>query len=350
MKKKVFAICLSVVVLVALIAVLVLGCTGGACTGEIEVKATLCDDPWEGAVQYKLTGPGATAPTVINGNNVTALFDNVDCGDWILSDVSGGPPGAYLVDVTPNSTQTLTGGGTITFTLNFELDQDAWIEFDTWTINGIPIEELEYGEEWWYDDGYYYAEVDWCDVIDVEYIQCVDGCEERQVTLNETDELLIHYAWGDPLVPPEPEVFEVHVLNDWCAVNKTAGPEGPVGEKLDQVPSFMGETVNRCETYLLPMCVNMTLDVETSWQLEKCLNYTKEINWLHIGECEPPPPDGDSPCCVLFDLLIPKPGTYGFELSSRAAVELVDDEDVNPENNSTDWCTPLRLYVYWYPL
>jgi hypothetical protein len=331
MKKKVFAICLSVVVLVALIAVLVSGCTGEQCIGEIEVKATLCDAPWEGPVNYTLTGPGATAPTVINGNNVTALFDDVDCGDWTCAYVSGGPPGAYLVDITPNPTQTLTSGGNITFTLNFELDQDAWIESvgETWTINGIPIEQYP---EAHYEDGYWYADVTWCDVIDVHYTQGVDGCEGRLVTLNETDELEIHYAW------PEGEPILVEVLNDWCAVNKTATPEGPPPEKLGQVPSYMGDPVEPHEEYPLPYCMNVTLDVETSWELVKEINYIKEIRWLHIGECYDPPCDW----CVLFNLLAPGPG-FGFEMRSRAAVALVDDVDVDPENNSTGWSTPLRL-------
>ena len=342
MKKKIFSIWSVLLLLVVSIAVVIPGCDG-ACTGEIEVKATLCDAPWEGAVQYTLTLPGATAPTIINGNSVNATHSGVDCGNWTCEYVSGGPPDAYLVDITPPSPQEVSDGGTITFTLNFEENQDAGIVFETWTINGIPIEELEYGVEWWYEAGYYYALVTWCNVIDVHYTQWVDGCEERQVTLNETDELLIHYAWYEG-EPPTPEVVEVHVLDDWCAVNKAVEPEGPDGEKLAQVPSFMGEPVKYCDYKLLPLCVNMTLDVETSWELEKCLNYTKTINWLHIGECEPPPPGGDSPCCVLFDLLVPGPG-FGIELRSRASVELVDDVDANPENNSTGWSPPLVLIV-----
>ena len=120
MRRKISPIWSVLLVLVVSIAVFVPGCEGEACTGEIEVKATLCDAPWEGDVQYTLTGPGAAAPTVIDGTNVTALFDNVDCGDWTCEYVSGGPPGAYLVDITPDPTQEVTSGETITFTLNFE--------------------------------------------------------------------------------------------------------------------------------------------------------------------------------------------------------------------------------------
>jgi len=335
MRNRLYAIWSILLVLIVSIAVVVPGCDGGACTGDIEVKATLCDAPWTGAVQYKLTGPGATAPTIINGNSVNATHSGVDCGNWTCEHVSGGPPGAYLVDITPDPTQEVTSGDTITFTLNFEEEQDAWIDSvgETWTINGIPIEE--YGEAY-YEDGYWYAWVTWCDVIDVHYQQGVDGCEGRQVTLNETDELEIHYYW-----PVEGASVMVEVYNDWCAVNKTVEPEGPEGEKLGQVPSFMGEDVNKGATYFIPWCSDMTLDVETSWQLEKCLNYTKSINWLHIGECFDPPCDW----CVLFNLNIGEPGT-NYELRSRASVALVDDVDADPENNSTDWSTPLRIITW----
>ena len=338
MKKKIFSIWSVLLILVVSIAVLVPGCDG-ACTGDIEVKATLCDAPWPGAVQYTLT-PESGSP--INGTSVNATHSGVDCGNWTCAYVSGGPPG-YFVDITTSPTQEVTNGAVITFTLNFEEDQDAGIVFETWTINGVPIEDLEYGEEWWYDDPYYYALVTLCDVIDVHYTQWVDGCKERLVALNETDELLIHYAWYEGEGEP-PEFVEVHVLDDWCAVTKTVEPQGPDGEKLDQVASFMGETVKYCDYEFLPWCVNMTLDVETSWELVKCLNYTKTINWLHIGSCfeGPPPPQGPSPCCVLFDLLVPGPG-FGIELRSRASVELVDDEDADPKNNSTGWSPPLVL-------
>jgi len=100
MKKKIFSIWSVLLILVVSIAIVVPGCT--PTTGTIEVKATLCGDPWPaqgtGAVGYTLTGPGAP----INGTNVTASF-TVDPGTWSCGNVSGGPPNAFLESITPPS-------------------------------------------------------------------------------------------------------------------------------------------------------------------------------------------------------------------------------------------------------
>ncbi len=337
MRRKIFSIWSVLLVLFLSLAVLIPGCEGEGeeCTGEIEVKATLCDAAWEGAVNFTLTGPEEEH---ITGTHVPALFDDITCGEWNLCFDSLRPDDAWLKEITPSANQTVSEDGTITFTLNFELEQDAVIDFLYWTVNGEPV--TDYEEEY---GGYYYAEATWCDNIDVHYIQRVDGCEGRQVTLNETDELLIHYYLYEGVGEPDP--VYVWVLDDWCAVNKTATPEGPPSEKLSQVPSYEGEPVEEgYEEYPIPYGVDTTLDVQTSWQLEKCVNYTKSINWLHIFECTPNPPDGDSACCVLFDLMVSGPG-YGFELWSRASIELAGDEDINLDNNSTGWSPPLILMI-----
>ena len=346
MRKGFFGICLSLVIAIVLIGVFVPGCDPET-KGSIGVHATLCGSPWpqegSGFVEFTLT-PASGSP--INGHALGIWAYLIEPGTWTCSHVSGGPAGAYLDSITPSATQSVSAGEITNFTMNFELEQDAWIRFETWTIDGVPIAEWQGGDT--YYDGEercWYAWVAHCNVIDVHYTQYVDGCEGYEVTLNETDELSIHYLEADPIEPPVPEVFEVRVLNDSCAVNKTAEPEGPDAEKLGQVPSYEGGPVKEGEQYVIPFCQNITLDVETSWQLEKCLNYTKSINWLHIGECY------DPPCgwCSVFDLLSPKPGVYVFELRSHASVELVDDVDVNPHNNSTGSSTPLKLIVL-FPL
>jgi len=325
MKKRLYAIWSILLVLVVSIAVLGSGC-GGAAQGTIEVEATLCGEAWEGDVDYTLTPASGSA---VDGAEVDSF--TVGVGEWTCEYVSGGPPGAYLVDITPDPTQTVSDGGNITFTLEFEKEQDAWIEFLTWTINGIPIEEWE--GYWNYEEGLgYYAEVTCWDIIDIHYTQGVDGCEGYEVTLNETDELVIHYV-----VPEEGDPIGLYVLNDWCAVNKTVEPEGPDGVKLGQVPSFNGEPVEEEDELILPYCVNQTLDVETSWELVKCLNYTKTVRWFHIWEC------GEPPCCVLFNFMVPAPG-FAFQLWPYACVELVDDVDVNPENNCIEG-PPLYLQI-----
>lgn len=310
MRKKILTICLSYVVLVALIVVLIPSCApAGGCT--IEVKATFCGLSWNGSVQYTLNGPGATA-SPITGANVSANF-TVRAGNWTCDYVSGGPAGAYLESITPSATQDVSGGGTITFTLKFELEQDAGIDFLHWTVNGDPIESLEH-------------EVVPCQIIDVDFHQWVNGCPESVTAVNETSWLQITQDEG----PPGVQLF---VLNDWCALNKT--PEPP--DKVAQVPSFDGDPVERAE--LLPLEVPVDLDVETSWELVKETDYTKSINWLGISVVEPA-----EHLCVLFELILPGPGVYQFTLVASAEVELVDDEDINPDNNYAE-STPLLLTV-----
>jgi hypothetical protein len=331
MRKGFFAICSVLLILLVSIAALIPGCAGEQeeeeeeeCT--INVEATLCGEAWQGPVNYKLI-PESGSPVV--GTEIPGSF-TVDCGDWTGEYVSGGPGDAYLVDITLDQ-----AGNTSTVTLNFELEQDAWIEFDTWTINGVPIEEWKGVWDYVPKLGYYAEVTEW-DVIDIHYTQGVDGCEGYQVTLNETDELVIHYV-----VPEEGDPIGFYLLDDWCAVNKTVEPDGPTAEKLAQVPSFNGEPVNEKDELLLPWCVNTTLDVETSWELEKCLDYTKSVRWFYIAHC------GEEPCCVLFNFAVPWPG-FAFQLWPSACVELVDDVDVNPDNNCIEG-PPLYLQIVGHP-
>jgi len=317
MRKRFLAICSVLITAIVLVA-MVPGCDGVTCIGEIEVKATLCDAPWEGNVTYTLTGPGATAAP-ITGTNVTALFDEVECGNWTCAYVAGGPAGAYLVDITPSPTQSVSGGGAINFTLNFELEQDASIEFLIWTINGEPVTPNT-------PQTPYY--VDWGDTIDVHYAQHVAGCQGKVVAVNETSELSIHYAAGVD------QVF-VYVANNWCAVVKEPEPI----EKVSQVPSFNGEPVQPGEHFELILCQPAILDVETIWLLEKCTDYTKTINWLGISTG---PEEHE---CVLFELPAVPVFDLDFTLVSSVEVELVDDEDVNPENNYAE-SPPLYLRVW----
>jgi hypothetical protein len=112
--KRLVAIYSVLVVAIVLLAVLVPSCGGGNYT--VEVNATLNGSPWEGAVQYRLTTPTAGEPF---GGTIVPKSFALPTGTWTCTYVSGGPPGAFLVSITPSATQTLSTGGTITFTLNF---------------------------------------------------------------------------------------------------------------------------------------------------------------------------------------------------------------------------------------
>jgi len=336
-KKKIFSIWSVLLILLVSIAVLVPGCDGGACIGEIEVKATLCDVSWNGSVQYTLTGPGAEA-VPITGTNVTTLFDEVECGNWTCEYVSGGPPGAYLESITLSPTQEVTNGAVITFTLNFELDQDAWIDFLYWTVDGVPEQAPVLEVEPW-------------QIVDVHFQQGVAGCEGRIVAVNETSRLWIHYmGWTDmpfPIGEPECGIAPVPVLfvvNDLCAVSKTTEPPANPAEKVSQNTTYWGEYVEPDEELPLFCCENTELDVETIWMLEKEIDYTKSINWFGVTL------DPGMHECVLFDLLVQPgpPGYYVFSLSAEAEVVLMDDVDVDIGNNKAV-SPPLSIWVWSGP-
>ena len=86
--------------------------------GTINVNATLDGAPWSGAVNYSYTSnkPGEVA---IEGSAVPQSWAHIVTGTYTLYYHSGGPSGTTLASVTPSATQTLSTGGTITFTLNF---------------------------------------------------------------------------------------------------------------------------------------------------------------------------------------------------------------------------------------
>jgi hypothetical protein len=283
----------------------------------IEVKATLCGVDWTGNVSYTLT-PGSGSP--INGTNVSATF-SVDCGNWTCAYVSGGPSGAYLESITPSATQTVSEGGNITFTLNFELNQDAAIHFLNWTISGQPFMGSQY-------------EAVPCQIIDAHFLQRVDGCVGYSVTVNETSWLSITQ------VPSQLPAATIVVVNDDCAVNKTPASL----QKVFQVPSVDNITRQKGYNITLTMGSPTTLDVETQWQLVKGTNYTKAINWFGISKAVQ---QGEQPVhpCVLFELVVPAvAGQYQFILQCSASVALPNDKDVNPGNDSTT-SPPLMLTV-----
>jgi hypothetical protein len=318
MRKRFVAIYAVLVVALILLAAFVPSCT--PTTGTIVVKATLCGNPWQGAVSYTLSAGNST----ISGISVPTTHTDVAAGTWSCAYNSGGPAGAFLKSIKPLATQSLTAGGTITFTLDFELNQDAAIKFLHWTLSGEP-------------QGPQPTEIVAvpCNFIDAHFLQWVDGCEGYNVTMNETSWLNITQMMGPPGVV-------VYVVNDDCAVNKTPGQGLVPPVKKFQVPTFNGTPVEKGMNTTLTPGVPTLLDVETQWQLVKDTNYTKSINWfgIWVGAYEP----GLHPC-VLFELILPVPNAqYVFIIQTSADVALVGDTDLNPANNH-DMSAPVGLVV-----
>lgn len=315
MKKKLIPIYSILAIAIFLLAAFVPSC--GPSTGTIVVQATLCGIPWQGAVNYTLTPTGGSAT---NGTTVPTTHSSMLPASWTCAYVSGGPAGAFLNSIKPSASQSLVAGGTITFTFDFELNQDAAIKFWAWSQNGEPL--LQQPSE--------IIAVP-CNIIDAHFKQWVNGCEGYNVTMNETSWLMIQMLAG-----PAPAM--VVVVDDWCAVNKTPAPR----QKVSQVPSINHQPVIKgANTTLLPGGPPATLDVNTQWQLVKGTNYTKAINWFGISKIVIDP---QAHPCVLFELVLPMPGQYTFQLQTSAEVALVGDTDVNPANNST-MSTPLLLTV-----
>jgi hypothetical protein len=302
MRKRLVPIYSVLVVAIVLLAVLVPSC-GGPTTGTVEVKATLCGVPWQGPVSYTLTLAGGTSP--ISGTSVPTNHSGVATGTWTCAYVSGGPAGAFLNSTRPSATQGLSANGIVTFTLDFELDQDAAIEWLTWTVDGVLAPSSVIATPF--------------HVIDVHFHQWVEGCEGYQVAVNETSWLKITQTMGPPA--------QIVVVNDLCAVNKTVD-QAPPPAKKSQVPSFNGVPTEKGAYEYLAPDVALDLDVETAWDLVKGANYTKSIDWLGISVGAPAPNQ-----CVLFELVLPASGVYQFTLVASAEVALVDDEDVDPNNN-----------------
>ena len=307
MKKRLIPMYSILAIAIILFAAFVPGCTGeGETTGTIVVQATLCGIPWQGEANYTLTPTGGSP---VSGTGVPTTHSNMTATTWTCAYVAGGPAGAFLNSIKPSASQSLVAGGTITFTFDFELDQDAAIKFWAWSQNGVPLEQQP-------------SEIIAmpCQIIDAHFKQWVKGCEGYNVTMNEASWLWITQTAGPPAT--------VVVVDDPCAVNKTPDPRQKVSQtaSVDNVTRLKGYSIN-----LTPLGPPTLLDVHTQWQLVKGTNYTKAINWFGISLVVIEP--GAHPC-VLFELVLPMPGQlYTFTLQTSADVELVGDTDVDPANN-----------------
>jgi hypothetical protein len=305
MKKRLIPVYSVLAIAIVLLAAFVPSC--GPTTGNIVVQVTRCGSPWQGAVNYTLTGPGSS----INGTSVQSTHSGLAPGTWTCAYVAGGPAGAFLNSIQPSASQTLSAGGTITFTLDFELNQDAAIQWLTWTLNGVPYQGTT-------------PEVGPCNITDVHFQQWVNGCTGYNVTLNETDWLMITAN------PANPGPVWIYVVNADCALNKTPPPQGTSAVKKSQVPSINNATATVGDNLTLMPAQHGTLDAHTVWQLVKGTNYTKSINWFGVSKAPFELP-GPHPC-VLFEL-VAMPGFYQFTLIASAHVDLVGSTDVNLGNN-----------------
>ena len=325
MRRRIFSIWSVLLVLVISLAVFVPGCEGELPLGVIEVTATLDGSPWTGAVDYTLTPATGSG---FAGTSVNKTFIE-DPDDWTCAYISGGP--GTFVDITPAATQNLVAEGTITFTLNFVTPAtlvDAYITFDTWTINGNPV-----------PPGQYLVNPD--DVVDARYKEGVAGNNTGQeVRVKET--LMVKYHWQGVDGEPAP-AKSLHVVNAWGAVWGVP----PFEQKLSQTATFNGQPVAACTHVDCLYCEPQTLDVEIETVQKVGTNYTKNVNWIKFKPSNGEPMTLQSLDDYMFedDTLIP---WQQCTLTTWACIEVGEGfEDTNPTN---DCCTenPLDSITIWY--
>jgi surface antigen len=99
----------------------VIGWVRKPASNVVQAQATLNSAAWpasgSGQINYNIVGPNG----VIIGLGVPGQTTNLAPGQYTLVYQSGGPQGAVFIGVTPSAVQTLSDGGSITFTLNFGL-------------------------------------------------------------------------------------------------------------------------------------------------------------------------------------------------------------------------------------
>jgi hypothetical protein len=298
MKKGLIPVYSLLVIAIVLLAGFVPGC--GGTTGTIVVKATLDGSPWTGNVSYTLT-PTSGSPT--SGTYVDQTFAGVAPGNWTCAYVSGGPAGAYFVNITPSATQNVVSGQGVTFTLNFKTipPLNAAISFKSWTINGVEVQPGTYT----------LYPGDW---VDVEYTEHVYGQPGTNVTVHQTSWLKVHNIGYEGAPGPD---ITLHVVNAPGAVSMD-----PPAIGTNQKCTVEGVGVDPCDEVVLHYCEPVNLDVEIDWNLEICTTYTKTINWISF----PSPP-------VLFDIVPPLLSGQSLNLTSWACVTLPGD------TNTQDDCT-----------
>jgi hypothetical protein len=314
MRKGFFAICSVLLVLIVSIALLVPGCEGEG-EGTIEVVATFDGDSWEGPLDYTLT-PGTGSP--ISGTDVPGSH-TADAGTWTCAYVSGGPDGATLVGIAPSETQELSDGGTITFTLNFEIPEtDASVTFQSWTIDGEQVPDGSYTV---------YPPT----IIDAEYDVFVAGNSSEWVTVNQTFWLTYHFKG-------QGESKTWHVAN---------GPVifTPPVQDLSHECSVDGVIQPVCSTFQAWNCEPVKLDIVATWKQRKGTHYTPTINWLGLGGA------GGLSLDILNDVVVPAfedmaPGVSGnFTVETWACITV--EGDVNPANDCCS-ASPMLLIEFKY--
>jgi len=104
-------------------------------SGTIKVKARLDGSTWKTAVGSGTISYGISGPVTDSSTSIPDTFDGLPAGSYTLNYYDGGPIGATLGSISPQPTQTLSSGGTITYTLNFQSEARGTVIVNA-TVNG----------------------------------------------------------------------------------------------------------------------------------------------------------------------------------------------------------------------
>ncbi len=101
--------------------------------GTILAAAVLDGSPWNGSLNYSISGPSGST-----GYSVPYSHGNASEGTYTVTYYSGGPAGASLSAISPGPTQVLSAGASTTFTFIFRSGSVAGSAFINATLNGSP--------------------------------------------------------------------------------------------------------------------------------------------------------------------------------------------------------------------
>lgn len=100
-------------------------------TVSIRVAATLDGSPWNGEVNFRISGPHTDSE-----NTVPWSFNSIPAGSYTVTYNYGGPRGAVLTEISPSPTQQIEAGGMGYFTFNFHSSKGSQIKVSA-ILNGV---------------------------------------------------------------------------------------------------------------------------------------------------------------------------------------------------------------------
>jgi hypothetical protein len=100
-------------------------------SGNIRTTATLDGAPWNGTLNFRISGPYSDSE-----NTVPWSFNTLPAGNYTITYNFGGPQGSSLSDITPSPTLQLATGGTGYFTLNFRTPSSSRLTVGA-TLDGV---------------------------------------------------------------------------------------------------------------------------------------------------------------------------------------------------------------------